>query len=968
MLAAGLLLLKPAPACSQTQELIFKNYNASDGLNSALVYQVLQDPEQFIWLCTNTGIVRFDGYNFQRFEKKDGFTDYGAYHMLLDSSNRLWFIPFNGKLCYYRDRKIHAPDSDLAILAKYEVVWMEEIRKGLFCIAANNGFFYIIRNNKILYKYCALLHGPSPHFALLNDSLILYPKENKLMLLNINNHEPARQLPTRTMSGVSRFLKINTKRTLVCNKEMIFLLDQTDKGLEITPLNLDPKYFHEESIAIHQDNEGNIWLGNIQGLMMLEKKKNYRFNGMVHLPGRTPSCMITDKEGNHWISTLNHGVYFLHSTHAFRMASESGFPRPVHLITEDKSGNILYYEENKYMYRISSETQAVKEKKTAPYYFIRNAYKSIHYFMMHANTPSSSFWFEQDDPTKPLRWIMEDPLSLKKNREIWLGTDTACNFIIRHYKEEYCFKPVAVAQNLLPALCDSQDNIWFSSKQGLYTFDGDSLIYWGSKHPALSGYIADVKMQSNGRVWVATSNHGLICPNTKPLIHYSDSNGLPTNNIKYIFVENNQVLWLGTNVGALRLTLSPAGKIVSIKAFNINNCLPSNEVNCLYKKNGLLYVGTQTGLMVVDEQKMNPLSVNSPVYILSVSNNVTRYNPGQQISMPHTLNDLQIDYTAIHYASQKNIRYRYKLLPLEDSWKTTHSTQISYSLLPPGKYRFYVSAANAEGVWSDSIASVDFEIRPAFWQTLWFKLLVTGTIILLIVFIIRIRISNARKKDLLHKKIIESELTALRAQMNPHFIFNSLNSIQEFVLNHKPEYANYYLSRFARLMRKIIAYSGQNSISLQQEIEFLNLYVEMEQVRFEKKFIYHLQTDPAIETENTYISPMLIQPIVENAVKYGIALQPENPQLSISIRRDENYLIFRIEDNGPGREFVNSIKKDSGLEHQSMGLKNVEERLQLVGATHSHHIIIEDLFDNNGTAAGTCVTLHVPILKNQNYD
>jgi len=239
-------------------------------------------------------------------------------------------------------------------------------------------------------------------------------------------------------------------------------------------------------------------------------------------------------------------------------------------------------------------------------------------------------------------------------------------------------------------------------------------------------------------------------------------------------------------------------------------------------------------------------------------------------------------------------------------------------------------------------------------------------IILLFLFIHVYSVSKAAKnKHLLEQNLNLYMQKALSQQMNPHFIFNTLNSIQFFLLNNDKISSNKYLTKFARLMRITLDNSQSETISLYREIESLNLYIELEQLRFENKFTFKITTGADIDTELISIPPLIIQPFVENAIWHGIMHRDSNEdgKLIILFSISENNLICTIEDNGIGREKANEIRKQKKPEHISLGTQITESRISLINQLYNKklNITYHDLFAPDGTASGTRVEICFPI-------
>jgi LytS/YehU family sensor histidine kinase len=226
----------------------------------------------------------------------------------------------------------------------------------------------------------------------------------------------------------------------------------------------------------------------------------------------------------------------------------------------------------------------------------------------------------------------------------------------------------------------------------------------------------------------------------------------------------------------------------------------------------------------------------------------------------------------------------------------------------------------------------------------------------------RFRVGQIRREEKLktefNKKLAEVEMTALRAQMNPHFLFNCLNSINRFIVRSDAETASNYLTKFSRLIRLILQNSKAPTITLKSELEALRLYIEMEEMRFENRFDYDIRVDAEVESEFVEVPPLLLQPYVENAIWHGLMHKEARGRLTVEITRDNGWLRCVIEDNGIGRQRAQQLKSKSATRDKSMGMKITTDRLNLYQKQTKVQVI--DLMDSNGTPAGTRVILGFP--------
>jgi sensor histidine kinase YesM len=317
----------------------------------------------------------------------------------------------------------------------------------------------------------------------------------------------------------------------------------------------------------------------------------------------------------------------------------------------------------------------------------------------------------------------------------------------------------------------------------------------------------------------------------------------------------------------------------------------------------------------------------------------------------------------------EKVLYRKRLYPLEKDWSDPDlANSAKYINLPPGQYNFQVMACNNEGIWSDNALSFEFEIRRPYYQTWWFLLLSGLLLANLIYFLVLFRIYTVKReqKKEFERKVERSkiELKALRSQMNPHFVFNSLNAIQHYIVNSKSEEAIKYLSKFAKLIRMILQYSDKPTVTVEEDLESLKLYIELEKMRFEDKFDYAIVVENTVDLDYDIMPPMLMQPYVENSILHGLNPKSEKGKLDIGLRSENNILICTISDNGIGRMKSAEIKHMGALkEHRSLGMRITEERLKILNEIHASQLSVEvrDLIDEQGRPAGTQVQLFIPL-------
>lgn len=337
--------------------------------------------------------------------------------------------------------------------------------------------------------------------------------------------------------------------------------------------------------------------------------------------------------------------------------------------------------------------------------------------------------------------------------------------------------------------------------------------------------------------------------------------------------------------------------------------------------------------------------------------------------LKHDQNFISIAFKSLQYHDEK-LRYSYQLMGVDHGWIPAENLLVArYTDLPPGTYTFLVKSMNMAGLSSRNITTLKIKILPAFWQTWWFRALCILVALALIYGYFRFRVhlvkKEAKERAAFREELAQLEMKALRAQMNPHFIFNSLNSIQTFMMKNETEQALEYLGRFARLIRNVLDHSQLNNISISRETEMLENYMELEKLRLADQFNYRIEIDPLLNADFTEIPAMVIQPFVENAIWHGLLHKEEKGLLSIEFIREDDKIHCIVEDNGIGREAATAFKLQSHPKHISRGLQITKDRLQLYNSRYNMNASfdMEDLKDITGKACGTRVNLWFPLLE-----
>jgi hypothetical protein len=379
-----------------------------------------------------------------------------------------------------------------------------------------------------------------------------------------------------------------------------------------------------------------------------------------------------------------------------------------------------------------------------------------------------------------------------------------------------------------------------------------------------------------------------------------------------------------------------------------------------------MYVGTYEGFYLFNPEEIKHNKPSQiPVLITSIKNlytSQTEYNLAETFLVDYKSNSITIDFAALNYFGTKSNQYQYRMEGLDKDWIITTDHSVNYSGIPSGNYTFKVKLLENNSEVSQS--SIRISVSTPFWKQDWFQMLLVVIGFSAVYFFYRIRLNQVRKEEKIkreyNKKLAEVEMKALKAQMNPHFIFNSLNSINRYIVKSEPEKASLYLTKFSKLIRLILDNSNSKIVSLENELNALKLYIELEALRFNEKFTYTIHLNEELNPLSIGVPPMIIQPFVENAIWHGLLHKEGAGKLEIQVERYGSGLRCIISDNGVGRKKAGELKSKSINNSKSYGMKITNDRLTMLnGESKISTVEIVDLEDVSGNSLGTKVIVKI---------
>ena len=699
------------------------------------------------------------------------------------------------------------------------------------------------------------------------------------------------------------------------------------------------------------------------------KNKNIDYSNW-RLRTKSVSAIIRDIEGAFWISTLNSGVFYMPSDYFKIIQTKDGLPntdiRKLELskdylwaITGTNTLSKLSYRgiiNHKYNNKTLCKISDILWNDDKLYLSFCN---SISYIDTANNQLTSVLQNTKDKPFFIKGIIQND------KKEIWIYKNNGFAYLNPKRKEiglEAHNFTNFIINKILPI---SNKDIWIACNDGLRKYKDNKLINYNIATPILSNRINDLIIDEKNRdLWLSINGVGIVRVHGDTITTIGTKEGLISNSTTSLFAFKNDV-WVGTKKGISRIHLG-SNTQYKIRNFKVSNGLLFSEINDIVVNDRFVFAATSNGINFFSYNKIKPNLLAPSIFIVSRKDEKINYYQKREVKFPYQNNGIRIEYLALSYKSMGEIQYKFRIKELNKEWTYTTNTSTDYPYLPPGKYHFEIFAANEDGVWSLKPAEIIIYVATPFWGTWWF----ISLIILFLISsytIVHFSIYKKRKqKERIRTEINEFRQIALNQQVNPHFIFNALNSIQHYILQNDIKLSNKFLTKFSRLIRIILENSRKKMIRLEDEIYALTLYLELESLRFKDRMQYSFEVDKEINLLDIMIPPMLIQPFIENAIWHGLMNKNDGEQgfLEIKFTQEDKHILCFIKDNGIGRKKAEELKKEQKPNHQSLGAQITQSRMELINNLYNEKIKIEytDLYNKEEKALGTIVKIYFPLI------
>ncbi|OQP45459.1 hypothetical protein A4H97_32465 [Niastella yeongjuensis] len=956
-----LVLLLLCPFFLWSQEYGYTHYDSKDGLASSTVYCMTQDTQGFMWFGTEAGLTRFDGTHFRTFTLDDGLPDNEVIQLFADSKGRVWIAPFKKSICYYYKGKFYTSEND-TLLQRIKVVnyvmrfaendhgdvLLMEINK-LHLVTAKNDIYTINDiHGEPLKNLSTVGRNPAGGFWII--------EQNKLY--EFNNRLFTQEKVLDYWSGYVAYAAVNENVIALRNSFTQNSLQSMSTGKIIRVPAL------QQQINFSIIDENQVSINSPWGALV------YNINGpdsVLHfLPGVRVTGMQKDQEGNLWFTSMGQGIYRLNSAFVLNTKFQDynisqqvlSFVRDGNSIVVGSDKNVIHWLDantGKPGRKLGVDTMGINQSVVALY---KNAAGNL-----IGGTATGILQY-----VPRIKWY--DPLAhvtvkgfYPYKKDLVVITDRN---IFRIDQLTLAIKDT-IWQERATTVYAVNDTFYIGTLNGLYRLLPNGDKQWlGDRYAPFKLRIAAITRDAKQVMWVATFGGGLVAfKDEKIIAHIKQERGLASNICRTLFLQDND-LWVGTNKGLNKIRIDDT--TYPLKKYTTGDGLVSDIINVVYVYNKKVFVGTPDGVTFFDEAKIASESRCDLRFIDISVGGKTYYPDLAPVVIPHKKNNLQFDYVGISYKSTGDIRYRYRLLGLDSTWYETRESFLSFPALPSGDYELQIQAINKFDVHSQLLVA-RFTVEKLLYENTWFRILagllfLAITVLVVLLIIRRIR-RREQEKTAINRRIAELEQLSRKAQMNPHFIFNSLNSIQQYVMDSDLAGANKFISGFSRLIRQTLDFSSRPDISLEEELDYLTNYLEIEKTRLEHAFSWSVSINDAVDPAAYYIPPMILQPFVENSVRHGLRyLRDKNGKVTIIVKRAGNHLVCMVEDNGIGRKAAMRYKSISPINYQSKGLSLTADRIAMYNQVNVQQITmqIDDLEDEAGNALGTRVTINFPVV------
>lgn len=950
---------------------VISKLSEKEGLPDEEIYDILEDKKGYIWIAANKGLYRYNGKTFEHFTHplKRGLSVFG---LLEDEFGNIWCNNISGQFFYVKKNKLHF-FIDLNNEINGQLPEFKIVNKNLIALTEKGvlKIDFSTRKKKIITDKTT---QSSLYFSpFLHENTFYFIHGNQIKKLNNETVEHLASFDNKAIKN-STYCFTKERNIILLQKEQpTFYLWKSNQFIAIQT----PKILQNKIILRILFKENKYWITTNKGLFVFKWKSNGFDYLYTFLENDFISKIICDRNSNYWISSTQSGLYTIPSTSILKIdLKESEIATSLTKINDDliafgtnigeigfysitlksiqyfqlpdkrKINHIVFHKHSNTLIISNDQKGFILELKNGNLYEIKELASAKDLVFKDSSTLLVSYynkaqWVKIPFLNQTTTWNFILPKSIQvKQTTITVTTKT-----IREKRAYACstvsnYNYVAYVDNFIA----NSNKVIINNKKPIFTVDIEN---------------------KDQAIWVSTFENGLLkIIGSKITDQLNTNNGL-LSNYTGVLKATKDGLWIVTDKG-----LQFYSNKREFKNLFRGNGLETYDFKRMESVGNYLFLTSNKGMYAINTQTIfnqNPIPY---LFISKIINNEKLVPLNKTIKFNDDENSIQVFFNSTGYQHDYRIQFQYRLKNNNDKWFTIEkgAESLNLSNLADGTYKLQIRIKYDASKYTD-YKEINFEILPPFWKRLWFiSVLICGFLIGFYFYFQRKLIKTEKAKQLeldqayANQELIASQLENLRSQMNPHFIFNALNSIQEFIITNDKDTASEYLVKFSRLIRVYLDHSLQNEIPLSDEISALSIYLELEKVRFEDKLNFEININPFINQNFIKVPSLFLQPYVENALKHGLLHKKDNRQLRLNFEIINQNLHIEIIDNGIGLAAAKKMKESRNLGHQSFALSANQKRVQLLNKTRENKIIvsIEEIIENE-TSKGTKVTILIPI-------
>lgn len=965
-----------------SQQYNFIEYTVEDGLAQNQVYSILQDQQGYLWMATTGGVSRFDGHEFINYTQRDGLIKNHVYELYLDEEGNIWMGCVGG-ISKWDGKKFHNyffPPS----LVNNRTTSITRDHKNRLWIGTNGGGLLELKDN-VFYSYENEIAIPSNFI-----NALFFDKENTLW---IGTKEGLSLMKDEGFQK-SEFLELNSvyvshltegkKGEIIVSTfgEGSFLIKNNIKQISVSD-GITTDWIRK---MVYHDSLGYVMASKFGLSFLLSSGKTINISEQNGLEFTDIKNIFIDNESNLWLATNGVGALKFSGLAFQNYTVQDGLPaNEILSIQQLSNGDMLLGTlRNGLCIRKNDSCKHLYDELSNPTVWSilpekDNIWLATSQGITLLKNGKSDFFVHNDSDKTSLADNRVTAIFKDKKNQIWFGHREGISKYNNGKFENYGYQDGFTGMNIRTILEDNKGNLLCGAEDGIYLFNPHT------KHSEkievgdnIDKKVFCLSKDKYGKIWIGTDN-GLYRKDGDKFHFISLGEDSRRNFINFLQLEGKNKLWIGTNYGVYCLEIKEETESdPKVKTFTSHEGIKNLECNLnasFIDSEGHLWFGTAGSLVKLDSDLLkDDEAENHQVDIRKLTINYDRQLSADELKNGLRLkpneNRLVFDFIKMCFSNPENVSYSFRLKGWDEKWSPLSKTsQAVFSNLPSGEYEFEVKAMDKNGNWTN-ISRLSFTILTPFYKRWWFIGLMTSLALFIIYIVYRWRLIEKEKKLQSEKlsyqnKLLELEHQSLNASMNRHFIFNALNSIQYYINRQDRISANRYLSSFAKLIRKNLDSSAEsgNIVSLAEEMERIELYLQLEHMRFNNKFEFFIEEEGIIDKESINVPAMLLQPFIENSIWHGILPKKNEGKIWLKLTEQKNGIHFLIKDNGIGIEASKEERKKSVDVHDSKGMKITYGRVALLKKITGQKILLKgpyDWKDKDGNIGGAEVNIFIP--------